>query len=156
MATRFYPLWTFVLTHEDVSSDRQWMHALRSTPVLHIIMILTQILHQRLVAYLETCVQKTCSGGPRGRSWVGPGVASRRSADAVGGILRAGVEPLLGRGGLPSQGTPAQGSDRGTWPAEPGNCSLRHQSPGWCNLKPSDGWDPRLKEGSLWRPETLL
>lgn len=124
--------------------------------VVHILIIWIQILHQRLLIYLETCVQKTCSGGPRGRSLAGLGVASRRSADAVGGILRAGVEPQLGRGGSPSLGTPGQGSDRGTWPAEPGNCSLRHHSPGWCNLRPSDGWAPRLKEGSLWLPETLL
>lgn len=113
------------------------------------------ILRHHRFTYLEICVRKTCSVGPRGRSWAGLGVASRRSADAVGGSLRAGEEPRWGRGGLLSLGTPSPGSGRGAWPAEPGNCSLRHLSSGWSKLKPSDGWGPQRLEGSLWRPETL-
>ena len=107
------------------------------------------------VFYLEICVQRTCSGAPRGRSWAGLGVASRRSADAVGGSLRAGGEPRWGRGGRPSLGTPGPGSGTGTWPVAPGSCSLRHLSSGWSNLEPWDGSGPRPSEGSPWRPETL-
>lgn len=101
-------------------------------------------------AYLEICVQKICYVTPRGKSWAGLGVASQRSADAVGGILRAGEEPRWVRGGSSSPGTPGPGCGRGTWPVvEPGNCSLRHLSSGWSNLKPSGGWDPLPLEGSL-------
>lgn len=81
--------------------------------------------------YLETGVQRTCSGGPRGRSWAGLGAASRRSADAEGGSPRAGAEPQSGRGGSRTRGTPAPGSDKATWPEEPGMCSLTHPWSGW-------------------------
>lgn len=108
------------------------------------------ILQPHLYTYLEICAQKICSVRPRDKSWAGPGVASQRSADAVGASLRAGEEPRWERGGSSSLGTPGPGSDRWIWPAvEPGNCSLRHLSSGWSNLKPSGGWGPRLLEGSL-------
>lgn len=106
-------------------------------------------------AYLETCARRTCSVEPMGRSSGGHDFASRRTAHAVGGNLRAGVEPQLEMGDLQSLGTSGPGSGRVTWTAEPGMCSLTHLSSGWRNLKPSDEWDPLRLEDSPWRPETL-